>query len=225
VPGHWIESDVNLFNRTAANSWITLFGDFPGVPAADWSSAIAPDGSLPTSLGGVTAAVSGIPCVLAYVDPDRMDLLLPAGIRPGSQTLAVTWPAGEVSANLLMTSASPAFLSMAAGGELYPAALTADFDWITPANPAHPGQILTLYVTGVNLTEAVTPPFDSTQPGSMQLVLNSYGYPVLRASLFSPGVAELTVQIPADAAPGNSQIRIVAGGILSIAATVLPVAR
>lgn len=224
VAGLWTEPTSNLNARKSPNSWMTLFGDYPGVTATGWSGAIGPDGSLPTSLAGVTVTVSGIPCVLSYVSPDRIDLLLPASLPQGPQTLTIRWPDGTTNASVYVTANSPEFLGAVAGEELYPAALAPDSSWITPAQPTHPGETIRLYITGVSLAGPVTPPYDLTQPGGMQVILNAAGYPVQLARPFSPGVSELTVQLPADLASGAPAIRVFAG-YMSTAATLLPVAQ
>ena len=58
----------------------------------------------------------------------------------------------------------------------------------------------------------------------MQVVLGTRGYPVTLARPFSPGVYELTFQIPADALPGTLPVHIFAGGFFSRMPVMLPIA-
>jgi uncharacterized protein (TIGR03437 family) len=229
APGRWIIPVLDLtdsYPRSSPGAWLTLLGDFSGLPTMDWSNSIASDGSLPTSLAGVMADVSGKACVISYVSPDRIDLLLPQDLDPaypGRQPMRLSWPGATLTTGITIVPARPAFLMSPINGKLYPAAATQDLSWITPDLPAHPGQTITLYATGLNLTAPIAPPYDMMQPSAMQLVLRSYGYPVLLARPFSPGVFELTVQLPSNLPPGEFPIRLVSGGFMSTAPTMFPV--
>lgn len=228
-PERWILPVLNTADalpRFSAGSWVTVLGDFPRVPTQDWSSSIGSDGSLPTSLAGVTAEVSGHAAAIAYVSPDRIDLLLPDALDatyPGPQTLQLTTPGATRTFRLAIVPSAPEFLMRAAGGKLYPAATTANLSWITPFQPARPGETITLYITGVNLDGPTAPPYDITQTNGMQVVLRSFGYPVTSARPFSPGVVELKVTLPSDLPPGELPIRLVHHGAISTQPTLLPV--
>ena len=100
-----------------------MLGDFDGAPSVDWSNAIGSDGSLPTSLAGVMADVGGNACVLSYVSPDRVDLLLPGNLNFGPQTLRLTWPGGASTFGIAIAPSAPEFLAEARNGKLYAAVL------------------------------------------------------------------------------------------------------
>jgi uncharacterized protein (TIGR03437 family) len=229
VPGRWNLPVLSLatpevFPRVSPGSWLTVLGDFAGLPAIDWSNAIV-DGTLPTSLAGVTADVSGNRCVIAYVSPDRLDLLLPTNLTPGyfPQVLQLRWPGGASEFKILIPPSSPAFLTTSRDGRQYAAAATQDRFWITPDRPARPGETIALYVTGISLTSAIAPPYDVREPNAMQLVVRSRGYPVRSARPLSPGVVELTVTLPTDLAPGDASVSVVYEGTLATGLTVLPI--
>jgi uncharacterized protein (TIGR03437 family) len=229
--GRWIVPVLNpadAFLRSSPGSWLTLLGDFAGLPTMDWSGAIGTDGALPESLSGLTADLSGKPCVIAYISPDRIDLLLPRNLiagYPGPQTLSLRLAAALYTYNILILPSHPEFLMGVGNGDLYPAAATRNLIWITPSQPALPGQTITLYVTGLNIDQPGAPPYDVLLPNGMQVVLAGYGYQVLWVRPFSPGVVELTIQLPSGIPEGVLPIRVVYGGYMSTEPTVLPVGR
>ncbi|MBL8174102.1 MAG: hypothetical protein JNK48_05495 [Bryobacterales bacterium] len=228
APGRWVVPVLNAHGglpRTSPGAWLTLLGEFPGLRTMDWSGAIGADGSLPASLGGVSADIAGKACAVAYVSPDRIDLLLPAGLAAsGTETLRLTTDGTVAAFPVTVVTSKPGLLLGAGNGKLYAAALTADLLWVTPERPVRGGETVTLYVTGLNIPAPLAPPYDVMQPGGMQVVLRSLGYPVLRARPFSPGVAELTVQIPAGLPKGDAPVRLVYEGQLSTEPAWIPLA-
>ena len=234
VPGRWTIPVLNPApdgpQRSSPGSWLTVLGDFDGVPTMDWSGAIGPDGQLPTSLAGVRAYVSGTPCVVSYVSPNRIDLLLPTDLERGfqRQTLAIAWPGSTLMFGVVVAPTAPEFLATVANGKRYVAAATGSigtFAWLGDGLAALPGQTITMYVTGLGLEASsapIAPPYDVREPNGMQVIINSRGYPVHLARPFSPGIVELTVRLPADLPLGDLPVSLFFGSI-STASTVLPV--
>ncbi len=223
VPGRWAIPLENGAFGLAPQSWVSVLGDFSGLPTMDWSNSIGPNGSLPTSLAGVTATVASQPCVVSYVSPSRIDLLLPAGLAVGSQSLNLNWPGGSVTNSVLIRAADAEYLAQTLNGILYALATGPDGSLVTPRRPALPGQTITLYVTGLNIAGPVTPPYDTTQPNAVQVVIGVEGYPVISAAPSSPGVFQVVVQLPPTLAAGEYQVHIFADGFFSLAPTALPV--
>ncbi|MGA2116048.1 MAG: hypothetical protein ABSH56_15010 [Bryobacteraceae bacterium] len=223
VAGRWAIPLENGAIGLAPQSWVSVLGDFSGLPTMDWSDSIGADASLPTSLAGVTATVGAQPCVVSYVSPSRIDLLLPATAGPGQQPLTLDWPGGSLTNQILIRPADAEYLAQPLNGILYALATSPDGSLITPQRPVVPGETITLYVTGLNITGPVTPPYDTTQPNSMQVVVDVYGYLVISAAPFSPGVFQVVVQIPPSLGAAEYQVHIFADGFFSSAPAVLPV--
>ena len=57
------------------NCWVVITGNNFAA-----SSIKAPAASLPTTLGGVSVAVAGLPASLPYVSPDEIDALIPSQV-------------------------------------------------------------------------------------------------------------------------------------------------
>jgi uncharacterized protein (TIGR03437 family) len=223
VPGRWVLPLLNGSFGQPPQSWASILGDFAGLPTTDWSNSIGADGSLPTSLAGVTASIDSQPCVVSYISPSRIDLLLPAGLAPGPQSLTLNWPGSSLTDPLLIRTADAEYLAQPLNGILYVLATGSDGTLITPERPALPGETIALYVTGLNLTGPVTPPYDTNQRNSMQVVVEVYGYPVISAEPFSPGVFQVVVQLPSTLGAAEYPLHIFAGGFFSQAPIVLPV--
>jgi uncharacterized protein (TIGR03437 family) len=207
---------------SAPEAWVSVLGDFDGVAERDWSGAIGPDGSLPETLGGVTAEIAGRACVIGYVSRSRIDLLLPEIPEPLPlpAPLRLRWPGGAAEYDSGLRVQAPGFLMRFAPGVLIPAALGSDGEWIRPEHPAVPGDTVRFYVTGI---PASAPPYDVNAPGGMQLIVDSIGLQVQQVRPVSPGVEELTVRLREDLRPGLVSVRLFAR-FLSQLPTLLPVA-
>jgi uncharacterized protein (TIGR03437 family) len=105
-----------------------------------------------------------------------------------------------------------------------------DFSQVTPANPARPGEILVLYLTGLGATN---PPVLTNQPGPIPAPLtvvnpsvgvDNAGMEVL-GTAYAPnflGLYQINFRLAASVQSGNRKLSVVAGGQAS-QDTVLPV--
>lgn len=85
--------------------WVAIFGNNLAPTIAGASTAAR----LPTTLGGVSVTVGGLPAAMLYVSPTQINVLIPSEVAiPGSFVVPVVInaPGGSASAAaLLMTSA------------------------------------------------------------------------------------------------------------------------
>jgi uncharacterized protein (TIGR03437 family) len=104
---------------------------------------------LPTNLGGVRVLVDGRAAPLFYVSPGQINFQAPYEVRTSGQLSIVVERDGVASAAEAAQVApnAPAVFTNGAGE---PAAQrNPALDTITAANPARPGDVLTLFVTGI----------------------------------------------------------------------------
>ena len=221
VPGRWVLPLSG--SAIGPNAWVSILGNFTCVPTMDWSDWIRATGTLPTSLAGVSVSVDGQPSVISYISSTRIDVLLSPILGPGWRTAAVTWPGGSFSTQILIAFNAAQFLSQEFNGVLYALATAPDGSVITPQQPALPGELVTFYVTGLNITMTIVPPYDTTLPGSMQLILDSVGYPVLTAGSGSTGVSGVVMQLPTNLTPGEYRLNLFSGGFISQFPAFLPI--
>jgi uncharacterized protein (TIGR03437 family) len=121
--------------------------------------------SLPASL---CLGVNGLPIPHLYMSSQQINAQLPFNVA-GSATLTVHSPNG-LSNNYLFTiepTAPSVFMSGTAGTETGLAAIVRDDDsqLVTPTNPIHPNDKVTIYLTGMGQT---TPPVEAGQPAPAQ---------------------------------------------------------
>jgi len=149
------------------------------VSAADGSQPLAPGGlvsiygnnmstlslaaaatPLSTTLGDSCLAVNGSPVPLLYVSPQQINAQLPFSVA-GNATLAIHTPGG-ISNNFSFT-AQPTAPSVFMGGVAGPATGLAlivrddNYQLVTPTNPLHPKDTVTIYLAGMGQTNPPIP--------------------------------------------------------------------
>ncbi|HTA44438.1 MAG TPA: hypothetical protein VK789_18440 [Bryobacteraceae bacterium] len=134
----------------APGEWVSIYG-------SNLSPAVMAGGQLPlaTSLGDACLMANGAPLPLLFVSPGQVNAQLPYSIQ-GSVTLSVHTPTG-VSSNFLFTvqpAAPSVFLAGIAGSETGLATIfrADNGQLVTPTNPIHPKDWVTIYLTGMGPT-------------------------------------------------------------------------
>jgi uncharacterized protein (TIGR03437 family) len=105
---------------------------------------------LPTELNFVRVYVSDQPVALFYVSDSQINFLMPSDRIPGNVTIRVATEGNsgpEVTATLV--DAAPALFPMAGG---YTIATHADGTLLTADSPAHVGDTVVIYLTGLGQT-------------------------------------------------------------------------
>jgi uncharacterized protein (TIGR03437 family) len=182
-----------------------------------------PGGSLPDLLNGVAVAVGGQRARLLYVSPTQVDAELAFETQAGPQLLSVNngnAPSAPLTMNIAATA--PALYGFVFKN--------ADFSLVSASNPAHAGDVLALYATGMGQTtpalstgESVPPgpPFFDTAP-----VTISMGDQTARAiySIASPpyvaGLYQMAATVPAGLGPGSVPVVARIGGVASNTITI-----
>ena len=120
----------------------------------------APSGALPTSLGGVSVTIDGIACPIVYVSAAQLAVVVPYELASNTTGLAnIQVTSNSVQSNIVqmyLTEAAPGTFSQTLNGIGKAAASHAVTGApITAANPVQPGEIVSLYLSGLG---TVTPP-------------------------------------------------------------------
>jgi uncharacterized protein (TIGR03437 family) len=210
-------ADLKPVTAIAPHQLLSLFGEFSvGAPVT------APAGRLPTSLGGVSIQVNGIPSPLLYVGGQQINFQVPGGIAAGSAasfTFASALSNLSDSQTLPAVATSPsAFLNMetpsaalddcttrdsaTVNGSL-PLAFDADGSVNTCLNRADAGSTVSMLLNGVGATSA--PAVTVTGPltlAAVSVVPGEIG-----------GVWLVALRIPAGQAAGGVQVSLTAGGV------------
>ena len=114
-------TDFGGFSAIAPATFIEIYGlNLSTALFLDWSSAF--NGSqAPTSLGGTTATVGGLPAYVELASPHQVNLLVPSGVALGQQQVVVTTFGGSSLETTVTVDAiapgilAPALFKSAAG--------------------------------------------------------------------------------------------------------------
>ena len=188
----------------------------PGV-APGVQGIIAPEtfGLLPYQVANVSVTVSGSPAPIYSVSnvsgQQQVNFQVPCSVTPGpSVPVAVTVNGLTTTVSVVVRSAGPGiFETTMSDGTRQAVLIRPDGSFVdSQSNPARPGDLITMFVTGIGPTSppvgtnSVPPPGTQATPvtGSQIIVgVNNSGVRVVSAQL-SPdivGVAEVTFQVPA----------------------------
>ena len=204
----------------APGELITLFGS----GLAPTTLAVAGGEPVPLSLGGVSTTLNGIPCPVFAVSPIQISILVPYGVAPyGAADLQVTnngVASNVVSVGSGVNISQPGVFSLSQNGiGLAAARHAATGALVDQANPAQPGEYISIYMTGLG---TVTPAIadgavgpsnplstaDCWTNGSISVLFNDYGpgapsesdvLGTIQFAGLAPGLAglyQVNVQVP-----------------------------
>ncbi|MDX2034358.1 MAG: DUF5666 domain-containing protein [Blastocatellia bacterium] len=220
-------SAASYGSENASNSIIASFGSnlATGVAAA----TVQP---LPTTLGGASVLVDGVPAGLFFVSPAQINYALPAGIAPGTATVTVMRNAQAVSQGLVdVADVAPSLFTADASGTGAPAGVLlrvkangqqsyeslvrfdAAMNKLVPATIRRSGNdrlFLILYGTGFRNAPNADGNAGNGVAESTEVMIGTAAAPVLYAAPapgFS-GLDQINVEIPSFA-PAGQAIRVV----------------
>jgi uncharacterized protein (TIGR03437 family) len=157
-----ISSVVNAADFTqpvASGGLISVFGS--QLSPVNMASQQIP---LPTALGESCMAINGVPTPLLFVSSSQINGQLPYSVD-GNATLTLHTPGGVSDDYFIsiLDNAPSIFRSGTAGPETGIATIirAANNQLVTPTNPINPGDVLTIYATGLGGT---TPPVATGMP-------------------------------------------------------------
>jgi uncharacterized protein (TIGR03437 family) len=189
---------------------------------------------LPEELDSVRVTVDGIPAGLLAVSPGRVDFQVPFGLPTGRE-VAVRVSRGGVAApvaRVRLAPSAPGIFTYTYGetrsidtlNEAAAIATNADGTLNYPSQPAHPGDAITLRVTGLGEVDPRPEPLQRgpREPAAVVQVPEVLidGRPaVVQSALLAPGEAglyDVRVTIPRETRTGiRVLVQLRAGGILS----------
>jgi len=221
-----------LTGPVAPGEIITIFGSGLGPPTGiPLTPDLITNGQLPKALGGVQALIGGFPAPLLYVGAAQISAIVPyeisAPIFVASPSLQVSY-AGQLSSPsvLQQIATSPAIFTTGSKGTGQGAILNSDLSVNSSDNPAHPGDIVVLYMTGggqtspAGVTGKITPaagPYP--QPlfpptvtiGGQTAQLLFYGEAPGQVS----GLMQINVQVPSTVSRGDVPVVVALGASAS----------
>ena len=172
------------------------------------ANATSPGDPLPAALGGVSLKAAGQPVPLLSVSPTLIEAQIPYRLS-GQVTLEVSTPSGFASTAIQVSPAAPSLLEIVTQHGVF-----------CGANPARPGDSLSLYLTGLGEVQGGVESANAEPLVSHPLVLpaevwlGSIGLEPSFAGLAPghAGVYRVDVAIPANLPDGIYSLRVAAGG-------------
>lgn len=174
-------------------------------------------GPLQTSLAGASITFNGVAAPIFYVSNvngvQSMTIQVPFETPLGNTAVMLTPAGGGPPAPLNVTTQpfAPGVFTNTYGNVTIAVAVRSDGSYVSPTNPAHRGETIYIFVTGLGLT---TPAAATNEQGAGQSVtatvivgLNNKG--VAHTTIdYAPGLVGVYivgVQVPADTTPGPGQ--------------------
>jgi uncharacterized protein (TIGR03437 family) len=165
APAYSAAGVVNAANYApgpfAPNSVVTIFGsNLCSYSLCSDSGATANEvagGTLPTAQGlaGASVYVSNIAAPILFVSPTQINFLIPTNLLPGTaQVVVVKQGLNGGPVNISLVPGAPALFS--AGGYAIAEDWNAANALVTPDAPAHSGDVVILYATGLGMARSIS---------------------------------------------------------------------
>ncbi len=191
------------------------------------TSAAASVMPLPTSLAGVSVKVGGLDAALVFVSPTRITIQLPYRSLAGTSVTVVVTSNGSASAPFSVPLADYAlglFTYPRTASENDPILVHASTgQLVSPSSPAQPSETVIAYGTGIGKLNSVpalgTPASQGCtawDPATVTIGGKPATVSFAGLSPGSVGVAQLSVQVPADIASGSQPLVIQFAGDTSL---------
>jgi uncharacterized protein (TIGR03437 family) len=208
----------------APGTIVQIYGSSLGVTGA----GAVTDGQLETTLNGVSVTIGGIAAPLFYVSDGQINAQIPNELQAGQQYEVHAEVNGLYTNPVAITTAAvePGLASFADGSVI---AQDTAYNLISSDNPAHSGEVIILYATGMGATN---PPVatGAVAPGSPlanvtvapKVTVGTADAQVLFAGLSpgSVGLYQIDVVIPPGTAAGNVNLVVTQNGVASNTVTV-----
>ena len=226
----------------AQNAWVSIYGVnlAPANVGAGLTWSSAPSfafGEMPTQLQGVSVTVNGKPAYIYFISPAQVNVLTPLDSTTGPVTVEVNngiTTSAAFTANL--QAAAPGLLRF--GDGIHIAAEHADYILLGPASmsvpdytftPATRGETILLFGDGFGLPVTTLMAGSDVQLGALptwpQVTIGGTAADVQWAGLISPGLYQINVVVPPNAASGDDQVIATYAGASSPTGAMIPVSQ
>ena len=214
LPALALQSVVSAANfrpeAIAPGSLVALFG-------AGLASGVARAGAIPLPNTLIDAVVSfnGVQAPLLYVSPNQINAQVPFEVAPGVVTVSVAREDQSTSLSVTVAEAGPGIFTLNAQGTGPGAILHAtDLSPVTDASPAHPGEALAIYCTGLGrlrspVTTGSAPPLPPPETVLRPEVRVAGRTAVVTYSGAAPlyvGLYQVNIELPADTPTGSQPL-------------------
>ncbi len=132
---------------------VTIFGNGigPATPATGTAAQPTANGTVPTTLAGVSVTINNVPAPLIFVAAGQINAVVPYEVAGQTSVPVVVQTNGTPSAafTVPVTTTTPAIFSLSQNGSGQGAILNnADLSVNGASNPAAPGTVIAIFATG-----------------------------------------------------------------------------
>lgn len=215
----------------APYSLLTLHGQDLATRSSTWTSVISGGVRLPVRLEDVSVKINGKDAYIAFVSPSRINVLTPRDSFSGETDGEVATPFGAAPFRLRLAPEAPLTFAYNVGSKLHAMAFFAnELAMVGPAGPAasgsfnrpaRPGDLLTLYATGLGETESVpegevlTAPATLRDPSRVKVTIGGVEAKLTYVAMTMAGVFQINLEVPTGIRSGELPVLIKAGDALS----------
>jgi uncharacterized protein (TIGR03437 family) len=193
---------------------ITVFGTGLGTQTVQAQTL-----PFPATLGGIQMTVNGVAAPLYSVTPAQISGVVPFATAGTTGTVVISVNGTKSNSVVVpLSPTAPGIFSLAQTGIGDAAILHANYTVVNAANPAAPGEIVQVYLTGLGATNPVVPDGAAAPTKPLALVsapVNVYVGGVLVTNVQFKGLAptlaglyQLNIQIPANISPGDLSLAV-----------------
>jgi uncharacterized protein (TIGR03437 family) len=230
--------------QISPNAWIEVHGTNLSQTNTTWSNSSFASG-LPTTLGGVTATVDGLPAAIFYVSSTQVNILAPLDANTGPVQVVLNTPNGITpAASVTEVSYQPALLVLDGSGHVA-AEHSPSYTLLGPSSLSQPGYTFTPASAGEQNVIIYATGFGQTSPAFTNQITNTglngngafpYNLPSLPtvtignlpatvsfAGLVSPGLYQINLTVPASAPAGDLPIVASYNGVTTQSTAVITV--
>ena len=217
--------------RAVYNAASMRLGDVvsPGQIVSIFGAELAPAAGsatgfpLPQNLQGVTVTVGGVAVPLFYVSPGQINFQVPFEVAQGATSIVVTRGNQSVARPVFAIPATPGIFTAAGDGYNSPVVVhNSDYSQVTQQNPAHAGEYLAIFCTGLGVTGASVRAGDAAPAAPVQqpfdVVVDTREIGLAPYAGLAPGFAglyQVNFQVNADETPGAKLLYIDIRGVAS----------
>jgi uncharacterized protein (TIGR03437 family) len=158
------------------------------------------------SLDGVSVKINGSPAAIFSVSPTQLQVQAPQGVGQGWVTVEVNNNGTTTTPVLAQASKdAPGLFTQTFGGTVFAVATKSDGSSITPSDSAVPGDVITLYATGLANSQAGTVITTPQAVPNIAVQIGDSAAAVQYAGLVAAGLYQINVVAP-NLGSGNQRV-------------------
>ena len=195
-----------------AGSWVMIQGTDLANSQRLWQTSDFDGANLPKVLDGVSVTIDNQPAYVEYISPTQINVLAPTDSATGTVNVVVTNNGhSSAPATAQLQAVAPAFFMTPSYNVI--ASVLPNYTLVTANAPAHPGDMVVLWCTGLGPTTPPAPAGSlvSGAPATATPVVTVGGLQVqVISSVLTTGAAglyQITIQLPANVPTGTVAIQ------------------